>query len=151
MQHTSLSSQRVKCRYGRPLSTWPTETSMMRSFMMEHCLGMSANMLRSQGSQGTSIQHCTSRFKSLSWPLTCSARNLDRTKGTNAGRGNTYKLPETPKDGWRHSTPRPPEVVEFPWCNNADTEWYGRIPADPPLVDPKAKSSLSHLREKMPL
>ena len=23
VQHTSLSSQRVKCRYGRPLSTWP--------------------------------------------------------------------------------------------------------------------------------
>ena len=37
LAQTGHSSQRVKCRNGRPLSTWPTETSMMRSFMMGHC------------------------------------------------------------------------------------------------------------------
>ena len=63
----------------------------------------------------------------------------------------THNLPETSKDCWRHSTPRSPEVVVFPRCNNASIEWYERMPADPPLTDPKGKKLLSHLREKMPL
>ena len=36
----------------------------------------------------------------------------------------------------------PPEVVEFPKCNNAGIEWYGRMPADSTLVDPKDKKLL---------
>ena len=36
----------------------------------------------------------------------------------------------------------PPEVVEFPRCNNASIEWNRRMPADPPLVDPKGEKLL---------
>ena len=54
----------------------------------------------------------------------------------------THNLPEMSKDGWRHSIPRPPEVVEFPRCNNAGFEWYGRLPADPSLLGPKGKKLL---------
>ena len=88
VQHASLSSQRVKCRYGWPLSIWPTKTPTMRSFMMGQHWGMSANMLNTAGSQEASIQHGSTRIKSMSWPLTCSARNLYRTGGTNEGGGN---------------------------------------------------------------
>ena len=41
-----------------------------------------------------------------------------------------------------HSTQRPTEVVEFPRCNNAGIDWYGRMPAYPPLADPKGKKLL---------
>ena len=27
----------------------------------------------------------------------------------------------------------------FPRCNNSGIEWYGRMPADPSLVDPKGE------------
>ena len=53
-----------------------------------------------------------------------------------------HNLHETSKDGWRHSTPRASEVVVFPWYNNVGIEWYGRMPADPLLVDPKSKKPL---------
>ena len=36
------------------------------------------------------IQHGATRIKSLSCPLTCSPRNLDRPRGTNARGGNKY-------------------------------------------------------------
>ena len=115
--------------------------------MMGQHWGMSANMLRTVGSQGASIQNSATRIKSLSWPLTCSARNLDKTRGTNAGGGNISYL-KCP--GMVESIqPRSPEVVEFPRCNNAGITWYWRMPADPPLVDPKGQSCLSHLRDKM--
>ena len=65
VQHTCLSSQRVKCRYGRPLSMWLTKTSSVRSFMMGQCWGTSANILTTVGRQGASIQHGTTRIKSL--------------------------------------------------------------------------------------
>ena len=34
----------------------------------------------------------------------------------------THNLPEKSKDGWRHSTPRPPQAVEFPSWNIAGIE-----------------------------
>ena len=33
------------------------------------------------------------------------------------------------------STPRLPEVVDFPRYSNADIGWYMRMPTDPPQVD----------------
>ena len=89
VQHMSLRSQRVKCRYDRPLSAWSSETSMTISFIMGHCWRMSANLLTTMGNQGASIQHGATRIKSLNWPVTCSVRNLDRTRGTNAGGGKS--------------------------------------------------------------
>ena len=38
--------------------------------------------------------------------------------------------------------PRFPEVVDFPRCNNADTDWYVRMPTDPPLFDSKVEMLL---------
>ena len=65
------------------------------------------------GSQGTSIQHGATRIKSLSWPLTSSARNLDRSRGTNAGGGNItdLKCPRMVEGIW----PRGPQRK---WCFN---------------------------------
>ena len=129
--HTTLWSQRVKCRYGRPLSTWPTKTSMASSFMMGHHWGMSANMLRTVESQGASIQQgaTTIRCLELTWhdpPVT-----LTELEVTNAGRG-THNLPEMSK-AFNPNAPR---------CNNVETEWYKRMSAGQPLGD--------HLREKIP-
>ena len=51
----------------------------------------------------------------------------------------TYNLPETSKDGRRHSIPRPPKVVEIPRCNNASIEWKEKMSAGPPLEGPKGE------------
>ena len=40
----------------------------------------------------------------------------------------------------KHSTPRLPEVVDFPRCNNADIDWYVSMPANPPPGDPKVET-----------
>ena len=45
----------------------------------------------------------------------------------------THNLPEKAKDGWRHSTPRPPDVVEIQRCNNVCIEWNKSMPAGTPL------------------
>ena len=54
-QHTSLSSQRIKCSNGRPLSMWLTKISMTRSFTVDttvgHQWGTSSNILRSAGAK----------------------------------------------------------------------------------------------------
>ena len=49
----------------------------------------------------------------------------------------TSNLSEMSKDGWRHSTLRPPEVVVTPMCNNAGIEWNEKMLAGPPLDGPK--------------
>ena len=51
----------------------------------------------------------------------------------------THNLPEMSKDGLRHSTPRPPEVVEIPRCNNVGIMWNEKMPAGPPLEGPKGE------------
>ena len=48
----------------------------------------------------------------------------------------TCNLPEMSKDGLRHSTPSPPEVVR---CNNAAIEWNEKMPPGPPLEGPKGE------------
>ena len=48
-----------------------------------------------------------------------------------------HNLPDMYKDGWKCLTPRFPDVMDFPRCNNADNDWYMRMPTDPPPVDPK--------------
>ena len=37
------------------------------------------------------------------------------------------------------SSPKLPEVVDFPRCNNADIDWYVTMPTDTPPVDPKVE------------
>ena len=63
---------------------------------------------------------------------------LAKTMVTNAGKEvhNSHKIST---DGLKHSTPRVPKVVDFTRCSNADFDWYGRMPADPPPVDPKVE------------
>ena len=43
------------------------------------------------------------------------------------------------KHNWKCSTPRLIEAVGFQRCNNADTDWYVRMPTDSPLVAPKSE------------
>ena len=38
--------------------------------------------------------------------------------------------------------------MEFPRCNNADIEWYGRMPTDQPLVGPKSAKALGQCEEE---
>ena len=45
-------------------------------------------MLTAMATQGASIQQGTTRIRSLNLPVTCSVRNLDRTRGTKAGEGS---------------------------------------------------------------
>ena len=53
----------------------------------------------------------------------------------------THNLHETPKNGLRHL--RPPETWELPECNNnGDIRWYGRMPTNPLLVEPKGEKPL---------
>ena len=45
--------------------------------------------------------------------------------------------------GWLKAlNPKAPELVEFPRCNNASIEWNEKMPADPPLEDPKCEKAL---------
>ena len=54
----------------------------------------------------------------------------------------TCNLPQMSKDGSRHSTPRPPEIVEIPRCNNASIEWNEKMPTGPPLEGPTGEKLL---------
>ena len=58
---------------------------------------------------------------------------------------NSYHMS---KGGWKHSTPRFPEVVYFPKCNNADIDWYVRMPTDPSLVGPKIETMTAVYEEE---
>ena len=57
--------------------------------------------------------------------------------------------PDMLKDGWKHSSPWLPEVVDFPRCNNADSDLYMRMPTDPSLTDQKLKCCLGFARKKI--
>ena len=129
---TLLSSQRVKCRHVRPLSAWPMETYVMRSFMKgipEECLQTCwelwgakkppCNMVPPQSNIWVDLWHVLPE----TWT---EPEELMQEE-------ETCNLPETSKDGWRHSTPRPPELVEIPRCNNAGIEWNEKMPAGQPL------------------
>ena len=91
VQHT-FEQPKVKCSNDRPLSTKPTETSVMTSFMMGHWWWMLSNMLRTVWSHGTFTQHGANRIRSLNWQVTCSARNLDNNSGINASGGNIHLI-----------------------------------------------------------
>ena len=71
---------------------------MTRSFMMGQHNGMSANMLRTVGSQQVSFLHGATIIKSLSWLLACSAKNLDKLKEL-MQQEETGNLPQMSKDG----------------------------------------------------
>ena len=47
-----------------------------------------------------------------------------------------------------HSTPRPPDEMDFPRCNTADIEWYVRMSNNAPLVAPKVEMLLGPVEEK---
>ena len=68
--------------------------------------------------------------------MTGSARDLHRTRELKLGE-ETYNSPHMSKCGRNHSTPRFPEVVDFPRCNSADIDRYMRMPTDTPLVSPQ--------------
>ena len=65
-----------------------------------------------------------------------SARNLNRTKGTKSGGGNTYLT----------FNPKAPKVGNCSRCNSTDIDWYVRIPTDPSLV-PRMNCILSYEEE----
>ena len=73
-------------------------------------------MVRTVGSQWTSIQHGATRR--LNWALTWSARKVK-------------------------FNPRLPYVLDFPRCINTDIDQYVRIPMCPPLLDPKGETLLA--------
>ena len=65
--------------------------------------------------------------------------------------GETHNLPDVSKAGGKHSTSRLPEVMDVPRCNNADIDWYMRMPTDPPPIDANMKCFLNYVRKKVTL
>ena len=61
-------------------------------FYKGHWLGISANMLRTLGRQGASIQQSATIIRSLNLPVTCFAMNFDRTRGRKTGAENITHL-----------------------------------------------------------
>ena len=59
---------------------------------------MSSKMLRMEGSQGASITQDIIRIPSLNLSMTYSARNVDKTRGPNAG-GGYINIPDSFEDG----------------------------------------------------
>ena len=53
-----------------------------------------------------------------------------------------HNLPDMSKDGWKHACPKLPELVDSSRCNNADINWYVRMPINPSLVDTKVEMPL---------
>ena len=96
------------------------------------------------------IQHGATRIKCLSWPLSCPARNLHRTREL-MQEEETHNLPETLKDGWRHSTPRAQRYWRFQGVIMLALSGMRGCQQITLWKVPKVKSCLSHLREKMPL
>ena len=45
-------------------------------------------------------------------------------------------------------TPEFLEAMDYLECNNGDTDWYVRMPIDPPLVDPKARKLPGQCEER---
>ena len=44
--------------------------------------------------------------------------------------------------------PQGPRSSGVAKCNNASIEWYGRMPTDPTLVDPKGEKSFMQCEEE---
>ena len=81
-KHISLISQWVKCNVCRNLST------LTSSFTMRNQLGTSTNMLRNVGSQRASIPWGATWLRNMISLVTHSPRNLNKTRGTEAGGGH---------------------------------------------------------------
>ena len=81
--------------------------------------------------------------------LTCSVRDLEWNRDTIVRRKYITHL-ILPMDGWKHSTPRIPEVADSPRCNNVNIDCYMMMPANPfPVYTPKFKCQVSCVRKKM--
>ena len=74
--------------------------------------------------------------------MTYSNTNVDGIRRTKAGAGKNNNSPDMSKGGWKCSNPRFQKVANFMRCNNADIDWYERMPTDPPLVNPKVEMPL---------
>ena len=101
-----------------------------------------STILKTMGSQGAFIQYGVCRIRSLNWPVTHSARDLDRTRKKVMQEEERHNLSDISMDVCTHSTLRPPEVVYCPRYYAAGTAWYVVIKTDPPLVDPKVEMQL---------
>ena len=66
---------------------------------------------------------------------------MDRTTEIYAG-GGIYNSHDTLRNGLKHSHPWFPEVIDLSWCNNADIDWYVRMPTIPTPVNPNVKTPL---------
>ena len=139
----------LKCKYPRPLRAWPTETSW-QDLLQCTLLRNICQHVENCGKPGAPIQHGASRIKCLSWPLTCSVRNLDRTRGTSQRRKHiTYlKSPrmaesiqsQDPQSQWSFESEIMLALSRARRCQQVHL-WKA----------PKVKSCLIHLRDKMPL
>ena len=61
------------------------QNTAMKTFMMGHQWGMFFNVLGTMGSQEVPIQQGEVKIRSLNWPVTCHARNVDKMRGINTG------------------------------------------------------------------
>ena len=123
-----LNNTYVKCSNGIPISTLPTETSLTRSFGMGHWWGTSFNMLRTVEGHGPSIWRSSIRHQLIGlWHVLPETwKELEELKYEEEIH---YSL-NTSKDSWRHSTLRLSEEMKSLRCNNADIDWYVRMPTN---------------------
>ena len=88
-------------------------------------------MLRTMETKDTSIQQGVTRIRSLNWPVLLETQmELEELI-----QQDIHTSSYTSKDSWKHSIPRLPEVMDYPKCNNADTDWCMRMPTNTSPVD----------------
>ena len=99
-------------------------------------------MLQTVGSQGSSIQQGNTRIRSLNLPVTCSARNVNNTRGINAGRGKYVTHLKCPcmVECIQHQSSQ--RLMVFPGSNNDDIDDSVSKPTHQLPVDPKVAKLL---------
>ena len=102
--------------------------------------------MRTVGSQGASFQQGATTIRSLNWPVTWSARNLDTTRGINVG--EICNSCDVSKESWKHSISRFPEEADSPRYNNADIYWYMGMPTHLPPAEDKVETLFALFKEE---
>ena len=63
-----------------PLAPSPLQSSLTKSYTMGYWQQTSFHMLKTAGRQKVSIQQGTTTIRRLNQPVTCSTRNVDRSR-----------------------------------------------------------------------
>ena len=144
---TCLWAAIVECIDGRPFNAQPAKTSLRRSFTLGHWWGMSSNRLRSLKPWSLhQTKHDENQKSELTFDMFCQrlGTQLDELMQGE----EIYNLPESTKDGEKHSTPRFLGETYSQKCHNADTDWYMRMPTNSPPFKVKVEMLLKLCKDQ---